>query len=134
MICALASAVVAAMMLKWLDLTSTQRITLFEVNYKQAWAPWEAVVFALLGVVGGVLGGAFVWLNEVINRRRLVAESEGGFWFFPAFIRRRILWLSWIMDAKVVEILLLAVATSASNYQHPLSRMLQIDAIKALFS
>lgn len=134
MICALASAVVAAMMLKWLDLTSTQRITLFEVNYKQAWAPWEAVVFALLGVVGGVLGGAFVWLNEVVNRRRLVAESEGGFWFFPACIRRRILWFSWIMDARVVEVILLALATSASNYQHPLSRMLQNDAIKALFS
>merc|ERR1719499_1277614 len=64
MLCAFGSAVVAALTLKWLDLTRTQRLTLFEVDYKQAWAPWEALPFCVLGVVGGILGGTFVLANE----------------------------------------------------------------------
>merc|ERR1719272_1534906 len=37
MLCAFAAAVVASLTLKWLELTRTQRLTLFEVDYKQAW-------------------------------------------------------------------------------------------------
>merc|ERR1719389_139891 len=64
MLCAFGSAVVAALTLKWLDLTRTQRLTLFEVDYKQAWAAWEAFWFCVLGMIGGVLSGIFIHLNR----------------------------------------------------------------------
>ena len=83
MLCAFGSAVVASLTLKWIDLTRTQRLTLFEVDYRMAWAPWEVLPFALLGVIGGVLGATFVLLNEVVQRRRMAAEVEGRlFWLF----------------------------------------------------
>merc|ERR1719352_2111314 len=55
MLCAFGSAVIASLTLKWLDLTRTQRLTLFEVDYKQAWAAWEAIWFCILGMIGGIV-------------------------------------------------------------------------------
>eukprot|EP00443_Scrippsiella_acuminata_P069435 CAMPEP_0115478056 /NCGR_PEP_ID=MMETSP0271-20121206/56001_1 /TAXON_ID=71861 /ORGANISM="Scrippsiella trochoidea, Strain CCMP3099" /LENGTH=762 /DNA_ID=CAMNT_0002905579 /DNA_START=111 /DNA_END=2396 /DNA_ORIENTATION=+ len=137
MLCAFGSAVVAALALKWMDLTRTQRLTLFEVDYKQAWAPWEALPFCFLGVCGGLLGGAFVLANEAVHRRRLRAEASGrSCWYLPAILDRAALWKGSLfgVDVRVVEVVLLALLTGLSNYPHMLTRMLQNDAIKALFS
>jgi len=138
MICAFGSAVVAALALKWLDITRTQRLTLFEVDYKQTWAPWEAVPFALLGVIGGLLGGLFVLANEAIHRKRLRAQAEGRIaWYLPIFLDsalQRIFRIPRGTDCRVIEVVLLAVLTGISNHAHVLTKMLQNDAIKALFS
>lgn len=140
MLCAFGSAVVAALALKWLDLTHTQRLTLFEVDYKQTWALWEAVPFCLLGILGGVLGGAFVLANEAVHRRRLRAQAEGRLgWYLPAGLDGRLRRLLGgagppAADPRVLEVVLLAVLTGFSNYPHMLTRMLQNDAITALFS
>jgi H+/Cl- antiporter ClcA len=136
MLCSFGSAVVAAMALKWVDLTRTQRLTLFEVDYKQAWAPWEAIPFCMLGVCGGVLGAGFVLANEAIHKRRLSAESNGSAsWFLGTnvshILHRR---LGWAIDGRVLEVVLLGILTAVSNYPNTLTRMLQNDAIKALFS
>jgi len=138
MLGAFGSAVVAALALKWIDLTRTQRLTLFEVDYKQAWAAWEALPFCLLGVVGGLLGGAFVRANEAVHRRRLRAQSEGRLcWCLPAGADRalRLLLRAPLgADSRILEVVALAVLTAVSNYPHMLTRMLQNDAIKSLFS
>mmetsp|Transcript_53435 Transcript_53435/g.153308 ORF Transcript_53435/g.153308 Transcript_53435/m.153308 type:complete len:925 (-) Transcript_53435:89-2863(-) len=137
MICTLVAAVVAALVLKWLDLTHSHRLTLFEVEYKQAWAPWEAVPFCFLGILGGLMGGAFVLANEAVSRRRIQAEAAGrSMWFLPAAMDRTVVGLFGRLgiDSRVIEIMCLAVFTALSNYPHMLTRMLQNDAIKALFS
>jgi len=141
MLCAFGSAVVAALALKWMDLTRTQRLTLFEVDYKQAWAPWEALPFCFLGVCGGILGGAFVLANEAVHRRRLRAEAVGrSLWCLPSALDRvsfggRLSLLGFFgVDVRVAEVVLLAMLTGLSNYPHTLTRMLQNDAIKSLFS
>lgn len=136
MICSFGSAVVAAMALKWVDLTRTQRLTLFEVDYKQAWAPWEALPFCMLGVCGGVLGAGFVLANEAIHKRRLSAESNGSASWFLGTNVSRILHrrLGLAIDGRVLEVVLLGILTAVSNYPNTLTRMLQNDAIKALFS
>lgn len=138
MLGAFGSAVVAALALKWIDLTRTQRLTLFEVDYKQAWAAWEALPFCLLGVVGGLFGGAFVRANEAVHRQRLRAQAEGRLcWCLPAAADRRLRWLLRAppgTDARVLEVVILAALTAMSNYPHMLTRMLQNDAIKSLFS
>lgn len=138
MLCAFGSAVVAALALKWLDLTNTQRLTLFEVDYKQTWAPWEALPFCMLGVVGGVMGAAFVYANEAVHRRRLQTWGRGqAVWFAPRFVDRaweKVFGARLALDARVLEVVALAVLTCLSNYPRTLSRMSQNDAIMALFS
>eukprot|EP00429_Kryptoperidinium_foliaceum_P004088 CAMPEP_0176007594 /NCGR_PEP_ID=MMETSP0120_2-20121206/3313_1 /TAXON_ID=160619 /ORGANISM="Kryptoperidinium foliaceum, Strain CCMP 1326" /LENGTH=944 /DNA_ID=CAMNT_0017340359 /DNA_START=101 /DNA_END=2932 /DNA_ORIENTATION=- len=157
MLCAFGSAVTAAMTMKWLDLARTQRLTLFEVDYRQAWAPWEAIPFCLLGVLGGIFGGLFVLANEAVHRRRLRAEAEGSAcWYFPSFItvgsggggggspaaggyiRRgasQAAAMAWTLriDGRVLEVVVLAVFTGLSNYPHLITRILMNDSIKALF-
>lgn len=138
MICAFGSAVVACLVLKWMDLTNTQRLTMFEVDYKQAWAPWEALPFCILGVLGGVFGAAFIYVNESVHLRRLKAWARGQTcWFIPpaadrAF--RKVFGRPLSIDARVLELLFLGVLTAISNYPRTLSRMPQNDAIMQLFS
>jgi len=138
MLCAFGSAVVASLTLKWIDLTRTQRLTLFEVDYRMAWAPWEVLPFALLGVIGGVLGATFVLLNEVVQRRRMAAEAEGRlFWLFSPDTDRtvkRMLRMPAFVDGRVLELLLLGVFTGILDYPTMLTRMMQNDAIGALFN
>lgn len=138
MLCAFGAAIVASIFLRWLDLTRTQRLTLFEVDYREAWAAWEVLPFALLGVVGGLLGGAFVLANEAVQRRRVAARADGRvWWFLPTWLDRalrRHLRIPPGADARVLELVLLAVLTCLSNYPHMLTRMLQNDAIATLFS
>lgn len=138
MLGAFGSAVVAALALKWIDLTRTQRLTLFEVDYRQAWAAWESIPFCALGVIGGLFGGVFVLANESVHRKRLKAQADGClFWWLPTAADqrlRRLLCISPATDSRVLEVVLLAVLTTISNYPHMLTRMLQNDAIKSLFS
>mmetsp|Transcript_35950 Transcript_35950/g.84191 ORF Transcript_35950/g.84191 Transcript_35950/m.84191 type:complete len:935 (+) Transcript_35950:62-2866(+) len=137
MLCAFSAAAVAALALKWLDLARTQRLTLFEVDYKQVWVPWEALPFCLLGVVGGVVGGSFVMLNSTVHRRRLAAREAGRFtWFLPTALDSAMKRCFCINGAEglVMEVGLLAIFTALSNYPHALTWMLQNDAISALFA
>merc|ERR1719265_836814 len=135
MLCAFGSAVVAALTLKWLDLTNTQRLTLFEVDYKQAWAPWEVFPFCLLGVLGGLMGAAFVSANEAVHRRRLRAWGKGQTcWSVSPIVDRcfqKVFGAPLVFDARVLEVVALAVLTCISNYPRTLSRMPQNDAIMA---
>mmetsp|Transcript_35999 Transcript_35999/g.81294 ORF Transcript_35999/g.81294 Transcript_35999/m.81294 type:complete len:778 (+) Transcript_35999:86-2419(+) len=137
MLCAFSSAALAALALKWLDMARTQRLTLFEVDYKQVWAPWEAVPFCVLGAVGGLVGGTFVRLNAAVHRKRLACKEAGHFtWFLPSsidsFLHRRFSVRG--TEGWVLEVSLLAVLTALSNYPHALTRMLQNDAISSLFA
>jgi len=123
--------------LKWLDLTRTQRLTLFEIDYKQAWEAWESVVFVLVGVVGGLIGGAFIIVNSAIHRRRIRAPKDCFCWFLPAYVDRLLQQLLRVPaggDSRVLEIVLLAIFTCVSNFPRTLTRLPQNDAIFALFS
>jgi H+/Cl- antiporter ClcA len=139
MLCAFGSAVIASLTLKWLDLTRTQRLTLFEVDYKQAWQPWEAICFCVLGMIGGVLGGAFIIANRAIHLRRVkgIASKECFCWFLPSRIDRRLQKLLLLppgSDSRVLEVVLLAIFTCISNFPRTITRIPQNDGIFALFS
>jgi len=107
------------------------------VDYKQPWAPWEVLPFALLGVMGGVLGGVFVLANEAVQKRRLRAQAEGRLgWFLPQGLDRA---LQRLLPAspgssRIMEVVILGVFTGISNYPHLLTRMLQNDGIQSLFA
>lgn len=137
MLCAFGSAVVAALILKYLDLTRTQRLTLFEVDYKQSWSAWESLVFCFVGVLGGIVGGVFIMINRGIHRRRLHASKDSFCWFLPGALDRilqRFLRVPAGGDSRVLEVVLLAIFTIVSNFPQTLTRIPQNDAINALFS
>lgn len=145
MLFAFGSAVVAALALRWLDLSQTHRLALFEVDYRQAWAPWEALPFTLLGLLGGALGSLFVLANEAVTKLRVRARQQGRVccWvptFLEGVVRRWFLPQGGpaergpaIYDSRVLEVVAIAVLTAASNSPCGLTRMLQNDAIMALF-
>jgi len=137
MLCAFGAAVVASMCLKYMDLTRTQRLTLFEVDYKQAWAHWEGLLFAVLGMLGGVIGGAFILLNAAIHRRRTQASKDCFCWFLPKRLDRGLQYFLRIPgggDSRILEVVLLAIVTCISNFPRTITRIPQNDAIFALFS
>jgi H+/Cl- antiporter ClcA len=139
MICAFGAAVTASLALKWLDLTRTQRLTLFEIDYKQTWAHWEAVWFCLLGMIGGVLGGAFIIANRAVHRHRLkgLASKDRFCWFLPSRVDRVLQYVLRLppgSDSRVFEVVLLAIFTCISNFPRTLTRIPQNDGIFALFS
>lgn len=137
MLAAFGSAVIAALILKWLDLTRTQRLTLFEVDYKQAWQHWEALWFCLLGMICGVLGGAFIIANRYVHLRRVRASKDCFCWFLPSRVDRflqRLLRLPAGSDSRVLEVVLIAILTCGMNFHSTLTRIPQNDGIFALFS
>jgi len=138
MLCAFGSAMIASLILKYLDVAKSQRLALFEVDYKSTWAPWEAIPFCFLGVLGGLLGGFWVLANEAVHKRRTAAWKNGQLcWMLPASIDRVLKWASgtkWHVNGQVIEVLMLAAFTAASNFPVMITRMLQNDGIFALFS
>jgi H+/Cl- antiporter ClcA len=137
MLCAFGSAVMASLLLKYLDLTQSHRLTLFEVDYKQAWEPMEAGMFCFLGVLGGLVGGVFIWINKSIHLRRTRSPKDRFCWFLPARVDSGLKFLLRMPsggDSRVLEIVLLAIITCVSNFPRTLTRIPQNDAIFALFS
>merc|ERR1719453_776354 len=138
MLCAFGSAMIASLILKYMDVAKSQRLSLFEVDYKSTWAPWEAIPFCFLGVLGGLLGGFFVLANEAVHKRRTMAWKTGQLcWLLPTSVNRFFKWISGTkshVNGQVIEVLLLAAFTAASNFPVMITRILQNDGIFALFS
>jgi H+/Cl- antiporter ClcA len=138
MLCAFGSSMISSLILKYLDVAKSQRLALFEVDYKSTWAPWEAIPFCFLGVLGGVLGGFFVLANEAVHKRRTAAWKNGQLcWLLPDSVNRMFKWMAGgrnHVNGQVLEVLLLAAFTAASNFPVMITRILQNDGIFALFS
>lgn len=52
--------IVAALMLKFLNPYGTSKIVLFEVRYTTDWRAFELIIFAFLGMAGGLIGALFI--------------------------------------------------------------------------
>jgi H+/Cl- antiporter ClcA len=138
MLCAFGSAMIASLVLKSLDVGKSQRLSLFEVDYKSTWAPWEAIPFCFLGALGGLLGGLFILANEAVHKRRQAAWKNGSLcWLLPGPLNRLFKWMSGSrsrIHGQIIEVLLLAAFTAAANFPVMITRILQNDGIYALFS
>eukprot|EP00392_Amoebophrya_sp_AT5.2_P011281 g11356.t1 len=65
------AAVMAALMLMYLNPTGTHKLTLFQVTDTWKLDPIEYVFFCLLGVVGGCVGALFIKVNTWVVKLRL---------------------------------------------------------------
>lgn len=92
----------AAMVLKALNPTGTGKLVLFETNYGTTYSAVHYLVFVVLGIAGGLFGGAFCRLNYYWSR-----------WFRKYSI---------IKNYPVFEVFLIVAATALIQYPNPLIR------------
>ncbi|CAE7410746.1 Clcn3 [Symbiodinium pilosum] len=112
--CLLCEAVVATLLLSVSDLTGTGHLTLYSVRYTVTLHPSDYVMFALLGVAGGLVGALF----NALNIRWCAFKKK------PAFKR----WLGPVQEASM-----LAFFTLVSSWPLSLTRYLMAPTIHALF-
>ncbi|KAJ1994705.1 hypothetical protein H4R33_000128 [Dimargaris cristalligena] len=99
-------AMVASMMLKFMNPFRTGKLVAFQVTYDRAWHGFELVFFIILGALGGIIGTAIIRLNLWAATRRQLA---------------------WVRANPVTEVLCLAAVTSAINF---LNILLQVDTVE----
>ena len=63
-------ALIASIVLQSIDPYQEGRLTLFQITYSKTWMWFEMFPFALLGIIGGLLGAAFIRLNTFIAQWR----------------------------------------------------------------
>jgi chloride channel 3/4/5 len=85
-----------------LDPTGTGRLVLFETHYGASYNLSHYLVFVLLGIVGGLFGGAFCRLNYLWSK-----------WFRSFAL---------IKNNPVLEVALVVLATTLLQYPNPLTR------------
>ncbi|CAJ1383228.1 unnamed protein product [Effrenium voratum] len=108
------AAMAAAIVLSVINTTNTQGLTLFSVEYSTACHPVEYLVFAVLGVLGGLIGALFNAVNVQWSALRML----------PSF-RQRV--------HPVAEVTAIALVTTLTSFPLAMTRVLSSDAIHALF-
>uniref|UniRef100_A0A0G4FPU8 Chloride channel protein n=1 Tax=Chromera velia CCMP2878 TaxID=1169474 RepID=A0A0G4FPU8_9ALVE len=103
-------AVVGVLVLKGLDAKSEGgSVTVFDIDYvepKGTWQLTELVFFALIGVLGGLLGSAFIYLNiQWLHAKKKLPQLE--------FIRKH----------PIMEVAVVAVVTCSINFLFPLMKI-----------
>jgi len=108
-----AAAVTAALVLSLIR-GSREGLTLFSVHYDQSAHPFEHIIFALLGVFGGLIGTLFNFLNVRLTAFRMT----------PGYKR---------YSNGIIEVTVIALVTLLSSWPLLSTRLLSSDVIHALF-
>ncbi|KAF8820266.1 chloride transporter, chloride channel (ClC) family protein [Cardiosporidium cionae] len=111
------AAVTTAVCYKNLDPRATGRLSLFQLDtssFVDSWHLFELIPFALLGIIGGILGAVFVHLNI---RWISVRKTFGGIFARP-----------------VMEVMFVGCISAILCYPFPMLRILSSSLLRGLFS
>uniref|UniRef100_A0A7E4VSU9 Chloride channel protein n=1 Tax=Panagrellus redivivus TaxID=6233 RepID=A0A7E4VSU9_PANRE len=106
-------ALVAGIVLRFVNPFGSDQTSLFHVDYSMKWTFIELVPFACLGIFGGVIGAFFIWCNIRWCRYRKNSKILG--------------------QNPVYEVLVVTGFTAAIAYFNPYTRRSASSLIKQLF-
>ena len=106
-------AMVAAVTLQAFNPFRTEKLVLYQVTYSSGWHGFEMVPFAILGIIGGLYGGAFIKLNMKIAKWR-----KGSVW----------------ANRPVLEVAIIAVITAIVNFPNKFMRAQSSELVYILFA
>ena len=112
MIQAFFTATISTLVMKKLDPTHTGRLVQFAVSYRHQWHWFELFGFAVLGIIGGLVGSAINLLN--------------GYW---CRLKKR----TKLRRYPLLEIGVLAFVTAIFNYRVPFLREGMLETLSELF-
>ncbi|KAI0267130.1 chloride channel [Gloeopeniophorella convolvens] len=107
-------AMVAAVVLRFLDPFGTGKLVLFQVTYDKDWHAYELVPFLLLGVFGGVYGAYFSKLNYRWSR-----DVRGK---------------TWLKTHPIAEVLLITAITTVLGFTNDYTLMGGTELVYNLFA
>lgn len=146
----------ASFCLKWMNLSGANTIILFSLShgeesskYSKEWLPSDAWAFVFLGILGGLIGAAFVNLNVKVAKMRKEGQEKGRLWMIPesleSLFRQRCQFMTRIFTSRndgrmsqmtivILEGFFVGAITAILNF--PISKLLKyltVEATNALF-
>ncbi|CAO4365061.1 unnamed protein product [Caenorhabditis nigoni] len=106
-------ALVAGIILRFVNPFGSNQTSLFHVDYMMKWTFIELVPFALLGLFGGILGSLFIFANIRWSRFRKNSKMLGG--------------------NPIYEVMVITLITAAISYFNPFTRKSALSMIQQLF-
>lgn len=106
-------AMIAAVTLQAFNPFRTGKIVLFQVTYSDGWHGFELIPYILLGVLGGIYGGAFTKLNMRIAKWRKDSNP---------------------LKSPVIEVTIVAFISAVLNFPNMFMRAQSSELVYALFA
>ncbi|CAK5028827.1 unnamed protein product [Meloidogyne enterolobii] len=106
-------ALVAGVVLRFVNPFGSDQTSLFHVDYSMRWTFMELIPFAALGIFGGLLGSLFIWSNIKWCAYRKNTQ--------------------WLGQNPIYEVLIVSAVTGALSFFNPYTRKSASSLIKQLF-
>ncbi|KAI1718411.1 voltage gated chloride channel domain-containing protein [Ditylenchus destructor] len=106
-------ALVAGVVLRFVNPFGSDQTSLFHVDYSMKWTFIELIPFTMLGIFGGVLGSLFIWANIKWCTYRKTSKILG--------------------QNPIYEVLIVSLVTSSVAFFNPYTRKSASALIKQLF-
>nr|CAD2158905.1 unnamed protein product [Meloidogyne enterolobii] len=106
-------ALVAGVVLRFVNPFGSDQTSLFHVDYSMRWTFMELIPFAALGIFGGLLGSLFIWSNIKWCAYRKNTQ--------------------WLGQNPIYEVLVVSAVTGALSFFNPYTRKSASSLIKQLF-
>ncbi|ODQ63813.1 hypothetical protein NADFUDRAFT_79986 [Nadsonia fulvescens var. elongata DSM 6958] len=127
-------AMISSVTLQMIDPFRTGKMGLFQVVYDRTWYDFEFIPFVLLGVLGGLYGGAFPVLNMMYARARKASEPMlSGSTTGVGSISRVTKAFAYILSSPILEVALLSLITALINYPNWLLKGQTTGLLTSLF-
>lgn len=106
-------ALVAGVVLRFVNPFGSMQTSLFHVDYSMKWTFIELIPFAMLGIFGGLLGSLFIWANI-----KWCAYRKSS---------------TWLGQNPINEVIIVSALTAIISFFNPYTRKSASSLIKQLF-
>ncbi len=101
-------AIMASLVVQWVDPSQTGKTVQFQTEYESQWSWFELLLFCLVGILGGILGALFIKINVwwmQFRKRTFLRNHPIRLVVIIAFLSSMVHYLTPFMKANSVELL-----------------------------